>query len=108
MKRILLMAVGAVIMLLASCSQYKYETVAGDPLGTKIYTLDNGLKVYMSVNKDTPRIQTYIAVKVGGKNDPSETTGLAHYFEHLMFKGSQQFGLISQGVEKKAFLFNVN
>ncbi len=100
MKRILLLAIGAVMMLLASCSQYKYETVAGDPLGTKIYTLDNGLKVYMSVNKETPRIQTYIAVKVGGKNDPSETTGLAHYFEHLMFKGSQQFGTSDYAAEK--------
>ena len=70
-------------MLAAACSKYKYETVAGDPLNTRIYTLDNGLKVYMSVNKEAPRIQTYIAVKVGGKNDPAETTGLAHYFEHL-------------------------
>lgn len=87
-------------MLIASCSQYKYETVDGDPLGTKIYTLDNGLKVYMSVNKETPRIQTYIAVKVGGKNDPSETTGLAHYFEHLMFKGSQNFGTSDYTTEK--------
>ena len=86
--------------LAASCSQYRYETVANDPLGTKIYTLDNGLKVYMSVNKETPRIQTYIAVKVGGKNDPSETTGLAHYFEHLMFKGTEQFGTSDYAAEK--------
>ena len=100
MKRILLLAAGAMMLLLASCSQYKYETVKGDPLGTKIYTLDNGLKVYMSVNKETPRIQTYIAVKVGGKNDPSETTGLAHYFEHLMFKGSQKFGTTDYAAEK--------
>ena len=100
MKRILTILAGAMILLLASCSQYKYETVKGDPLGTKIYTLDNGLKVYMSVNKETPRIQTYIAVKVGGKNDPSETTGLAHYFEHLMFKGSQNFGTSDYAAEK--------
>ena len=79
-------------MLASSCSKYKYETVAGDPLKTRIYTLPNGLKVYMSVMKEQPRIQTAIAVKVGGKNDPAETTGLAHYFEHLMFKGTQQFG----------------
>ena len=91
---------GAFLAVLASCSQYKYETVANDPLGTKMYTLDNGLKVYMSVNKETPRIQTYIAVKVGGKNDPSETTGLAHYFEHLMFKGSQKFGTADYAAEK--------
>ena len=54
----------------------------------------------MSVNKETPRIQTYIAVKVGGKNDPSETTGLAHYFEHLMFKGSEKFGTADYEAEK--------
>lgn len=54
----------------------------------------------MSVNKAEPRIETYIAVKVGGKNDPSETTGLAHYFEHLMFKGTQQFGTSNYEAEK--------
>jgi len=58
----------------------------------RIYTLDNGLKVYMTVNGEAPRIQTYIAVRVGSKNDPLETTGLAHYFEHLMFKGTKSFG----------------
>ena len=99
MKRLIIMA-AAVIALLASCSQYKYETVSGDPMEAKMYTLDNGLKVYMTVNKETPRIQTYIAVKVGGKNDPSETTGLAHYFEHLMFKGSEQFGTSDYAAEK--------
>ena len=99
MKRFIIMAAAA-ITLLASCAQYKYETVANDPMETKMYTLDNGLKVYMTVNKETPRIQTYIAVKVGGKNDPSETTGLAHYFEHLMFKGSQQFGTVDYAAEK--------
>ena len=80
MKRRLILAATAVIsMLLAgSCAKYKYETVKGDPMKTKIYTLDNGLKVYMTVNKETPRVQTYIAVKVGSKNDPKETTGLAH------------------------------
>ena len=72
--------------------KYTYETVPNDPLQARIYTLDNGLKVYMTVNKETPRIQTFIAVRVGGKNDPAENTGLAHYFEHLMFKGTQQFG----------------
>ena len=71
---------------------YKYETVPGDMMQTRIYTLDNGLKVYLSVNPEKPRIQTYIAVRTGSKNDPAETTGLAHYLEHLMFKGTKQFG----------------
>ena len=71
---------------------YQYKTVAGDLTKTRIYTLDNGLKVYLSVNPEKPRIQTYIAVRTGSKNDPAETTGLAHYLEHLMFKGTLQFG----------------
>ncbi|WP_291529770.1 M16 family metallopeptidase [Bacteroides sp. UBA939] len=90
-----------VAISLGSCtSKYNYETVPNDPLKARIYTLDNGLKVYMTVNKETPRIQTYIAVRVGGKNDPAETTGLAHYFEHLMFKGTSHFGTQNYETEK--------
>ncbi len=76
----------------AQAKEYKYTEVPGDLMRTRIYTLDNGLKVYLSVNKERPRIQTYIAVRTGSKNDPAETTGLAHYLEHLMFKGTTQFG----------------
>jgi len=101
MKKTILMMILSAALLLSSCgSKYAYESVAGDPMQTRIYTLDNGLKVYMSVNRETPRIQTYIAVRVGGKNDPSETTGLAHYFEHLMFKGSTHFGTTDYEAEK--------
>ena len=93
-------AIIAVLAILQSCSGQNYETVPNDPLNTRIYTLDNGLKVYMTVNKDEPRVQTYIAVRVGGKNDPAETTGLAHYFEHLMFKGTSNFGTQNYEAEK--------
>ncbi len=96
-----LLVVAVMAIFTASCgSKYTYETVPGDMMDTKIYTLDNGLKIYMSVNPDEPRLQTYIAVKVGAKNDPSETTGLAHYFEHLMFKGSEKFGTSDYAAEK--------
>ena len=88
------------LLLVALVSCNKYETVEGDPMKTKIYTLDNGLKIFMTVNKDEPRMQTAICVRVGGKNDPAETTGMAHYFEHLMFKGTQQFGTTDYELEK--------
>lgn len=95
------MVLAIMIPFIAACTgKYSYETVEGDPMGSRIYTLDNGLKIYLTVNKDEPRIQTYIAVKVGAKNDPSETTGLAHYFEHLMFKGSEKFGTSDYAAEK--------
>lgn len=93
-----LLALLAVAAAITGCKDY--ESVKNDPLNARIYTLENGLKVYMTVNKETPRIQTYIAVKVGAKNDPSETTGLAHYFEHLMFKGTELFGTMNYEQEK--------
>ena len=101
MKKFMLAAsLAAALILCGSCAKHKYETVKGDPLQTKIYTLDNGLKVYMSVNKETPRLQTYIAVRVGSKDDPHETTGLSHYLEHLMFKGTESFGTSNYEAEK--------
>ena len=99
MKRFSWLVVLAVAMLAVSCG-YRYESVKGDKSATRIYTLDNGLKVYMSVNKVEPRLQTMIAVRVGSKNDPAETTGLAHYFEHLMFKGTDKFGTQNYDAEK--------
>jgi len=70
----------------------KYEEVKGDPLKARIYTLENGLKVYLTSYDDAPRIQTNIAVKAGSKNDPENATGLAHYLEHMLFKGTDVFG----------------
>lgn len=97
---LVLFLLSAASMSGASPKDYRYTTVPNDPLKARIYTLDNGLKVYMTVNKEKPRIQTYIAVRVGGKNDPAETTGLAHYFEHLMFKGTTHFGTQNYEAEK--------
>ncbi len=80
--------------------KYNYEKVQGDELNTLIYTLDNGLKVYMSINKDEPRIQTNIAVNTGSKQDPSDATGLAHYLEHMVFKGTSKIATINWKKEK--------
>lgn len=88
------------LCIAAGAKDYNYRTVDGDLLKTRIYTLDNGLQIYLSVNKEKPRIHTYIAVRTGSKNDPAETTGLAHYLEHLMFKGTKQYG--TSNPEKEA------
>lgn len=79
---------------------YAYEEVANDPFLARIYTLNNGLKVYLSKNTDEPRIQTMIAVKVGSKDDPRDNTGLAHYLEHMMFKGTNHYGTTDWEKEK--------
>ena len=103
MKKItffLFVAFFATFSVLFAQKQYKYETVPNDPLNARIYKLDNGLTVFLTQYKEQPRIQAFVAVKVGSKNDPSETTGLAHYFEHMMFKGTPDFGTTDWAKEK--------
>jgi len=98
-NRIPMLCIGILFLHLISCKPmmnedklYPYTTVPGDSLNTRIYTLKNGLTVYMSPYRDEPRIYTSIAVRAGSKNDPSETTGLAHYLEHMLFKGTDSIG----------------
>ena len=74
-------------------------TFLNDPFSVHTHTLANGLKIYISVNKDAPRIQTMIAVKTGSTNDPADATGLAHYLEHMMFKGTSKIGTIDWAKE---------
>ena len=76
-----------------------YEEVKGDPLKARIYTLDNGLKVYLTSYADAPRVQTNIAVRAGSKHDPSDATGLAHYLEHMLFKGTDVYGTLDYDKE---------
>lgn len=81
---------------------YEYITVTNDENQVRIYTLKNGLKVFLARNSDAPRIQTYIPVRTGSNNDPADNTGLAHYLEHMMFKGTSRIG--TQDWEKEKVL----
>ena len=80
---------------------FSYVTVSNDENGVRVYTLKNGLKVYLAKNSDAPRIQTYIPVRTGSNNDPADNTGLAHYLEHMMFKGTSKIGTQDWAKEKK-------
>jgi zinc protease len=117
MNRIKLFAVAAMLVWLAACTPksefqtkagqsggFSYEYVTNDPLNVRIYTLKNGLKVYLSQYQAEPRIMTAIAVKAGGKFDPANATGLAHYLEHIMFKGTGDFG--TQNWEKEKIMLD--
>ena len=81
---------------------FTYEAVSNDPTGLRLYTLDNGLKVYLSQNNDAPTIQTYLAVRAGSSYDPKESTGLAHYLEHMVFKGTDKFASNNWEAEQEA------
>lgn len=93
--------VATLFLLLSSCKRDKESTSSANLFyPVKEYTLKNGLKVFLSVNKDAPRIQTAITFKAGSKYDPASTTGLAHYLEHMLFKGSEKFGTLNYEKEK--------
>ncbi len=89
----------------ATSGGYTYRYVSGDPLEARFYTLQNGLTVVTSVNKKEPRLQTIIATKAGSKTDPANHTGLAHYLEHMLFKGTDKYGTLNK--EKEMPLLNL-
>lgn len=87
-------------MLKTENKTYEYQTFDNDPLEVQEFTLDNGLRLLLSVNKKEPRVFTNIAVRSGSKQDPSDTTGLAHYMEHMLFKGTSKIGATNWEKEK--------
>lgn len=84
----------------AKSNGYTYKYVTNDPTSARYYTLKNGLTVILSPTNKEPRIQTYIATKAGSKTDPADHTGLAHYLEHMLFKGTDKFGSKDWAKEK--------
>lgn len=76
------------------------KPLANDPMGATIHRLRNGLTVYLSPNKGLPRVTAWIAVRAGSKNDPADSTGIAHYLEHMLFKGTHRLGALD--AEKEA------
>ncbi len=84
----------------ATAGGYTYKYVTNDPSQARFYTLKNGLTVILSPTKKDPRIQAYVATKAGSKTDPATNTGLAHYLEHLLFKGTDKYGSLDWTKEK--------
>ena len=84
----------------AESGGYSYKYVTNDPTNARFYTLKNGLTVILSPTNKEPRVQCYVAVRAGSKTDPATNTGLAHYLEHLLFKGTDKYGSLDWDKEK--------
>jgi predicted Zn-dependent peptidase len=72
--------------------KYSWTEVTNDPTGVRTYVLKNGLTVMLAENHAEPKIASLLAVRAGSKHDPADNTGLAHYLEHMLFKGTDRFG----------------
>src|SRR5690606_37552818 len=84
----------------AEAAGYTYRYVSNDPMNTRFYTLKNGFTVILTENAMEPRVTAQIAVRAGSNNDPATHTGLAHYLEHLLFKGTDEIGTADWASEK--------
>jgi zinc protease len=72
------------------------------------YQLDNGLKILLKANKNVPLFSWQVWYKVGSRNESAGLTGIAHYLEHIMFKGTQNLrkGEIAQLIQLQGGIFN--
>lgn len=84
----------------ATSGGYTYKYVTNDPSKTRFYTLKNGLTVILSPNTKEPNIEFRMAVRAGSNTDPKNATGLAHYLEHVLFKGTDKYGTNNWEKEK--------
>ena len=81
-------------------SMVMLTTQAAAAQDLRTFTLDNGFTVILAEDHSEPKVFGAVAVKVGSKNDPEGHTGTAHYFEHLMFKGTDRIGTVDYEKEK--------
>ena len=71
--------------------------------GLKAFKLPNGLSVFVWEDNTKPDVRGMVSVKVGAKDDPANLTGLAHYLEHLMFKGTPKIGALDWAKEEPLY-----
>lgn len=75
------------------------QPLPSDPMAVTVHRLSNGMTVYLSENHEKPQVSAWIGVRAGGRMDPATSTGLAHYLEHMLFKGSDEFGTLDAARE---------
>ena len=82
----------ASLLLFVLAAEPVPTAAADDPHAVTTKVLDNGFTVLLSENHERPEIFGAVVVRTGGKNDPADNTGMAHYLEHMLFKGTQELG----------------
>lgn len=73
---------------------------AQDALKVEKFVLDNGLTVILNEDPFAKDVYGAVIIKAGSKNDPADATGMAHYLEHLLFKGTNELGALNWELEK--------
>lgn len=83
------------LLLISFClfsAQVSSQTEINQDIVIEQYSLNNGLSIYLNPDQNASHVTGMIAVKSGSKYDPKESTGIAHYLEHMLFKGTDKLG----------------
>ena len=108
-----------VLLLMSSCNQVNSQADQAQEKkkkisfvreidGIKEYKLDNGMKLILKPDNSKPSFSWQVWYKVGSRNEKINYTGIAHYLEHIMFKGTNLFakGEIAQAIQLRGGVFN--
>jgi len=95
MKNVILFIAFSVFYVLASAQGSEYK-----PIDVEVYQLENGLTVILNEDHNMPQVFGGVVVRAGGKDDPKGATGMAHYQEHMLFKGTEDLGTTNWEAEK--------
>lgn len=84
-------------LILLCVGIYAFIPAIGE--GLKTFKLKNGVSVYVWEDSSKPDVFGMVSFKTGAVNDPEDLTGLAHYLEHVMFKGTTKIGSLDWAKE---------
>ncbi|MFH0866925.1 MAG: insulinase family protein, partial [Bacteroidota bacterium] len=96
----------SVLLCLITFSARAQDTIKTNPLKVTKVVLDNGLTVLLNEDHSKPLVYGGVVTKAGSKNDPADHTGIAHYLEHMLFKGTEEMGTTDYDNEK-VYLENI-
>jgi len=89
--------------IILAISAFLLNSLTVSAQGLKAFKLPNGLSVFIWEDSSVPDVFGMVSVKVGSKEDPEQYTGLAHYLEHMMFKGTDKIGALDWEKEKPIY-----
>jgi len=95
MKKSFLLVLLGLLIITTQAQRADYK-----PIDVEVYQLENGLTIILNEDHNLPQVFGSIMVRAGGKDDPKGATGMAHYQEHMLFKGTQELGTINWEAEK--------
>ncbi len=91
------------LTLMLAMTSMMAATATELPKELQTYKLDNGLTVILWEDHEQPDCEGYVVTRAGAIDEPAEYTGLAHYLEHMLFKGTQEIGALDWEKEKPLY-----